>query len=466
MSKKFYFNAFVMNSAGHLSAGLWTHPRDYSRRYKDLDYWIELAKKLEEGFFTSFFIADVLGSYDVYNSNPKAAIKNGTQIPVNDPLQLAAPIAYATKHIGIGVTASTSFEHPYVFARRLATADHYTKGRVGWNIVTSAIESSAHNVGKENLIEHDERYDIADEYLRVIYKLLEGSWEEDAVVHDKQNGIFANPNKVHEIGHKGKYFEVPGIAITEPSPQRVPVLFQAGMSEAGQNFAANHAEATFIAGPEKSNIKDIVSGIRKKAVEAGRNPNDILVFDLITIIVDETDEKAHLKLKEYQKHISIEGALTLLSGWTGIDFGKFKPSDLVKDLDLGTSLTHLNFFNYLDFGQDKNWTVEDLAKGVGIGGRGPVFVGSPSTVADALEDWVNETDVDGFNVAYAVSHETFEDIVKYLVPELQKRGVYSTSYNEGTLREKLFGHPRLPDNHPAARYRDIERVKKEEAKNG
>jgi FMN-dependent oxidoreductase (nitrilotriacetate monooxygenase family) len=459
VGKKFYFNAFEMNCSGHQAPGLWVHPRDRSWQYKDLDYWTSLAKKLEEGFFTAIFIADVVGYYDVYNGNADAALRSGAQIPLNDPLQLAGPITQATKHIGVGVTASTSFEHPYTFARRIATADHYTKGRIGWNIVTSFLESGAHNVGKNSLEEHNKRYEVADEYLEVIYKLLEGSWEDGAVVRDREKRIFADPDKVHEIGHKGKYFEVPGIALTEPSPQRIPVLFQASTSEAGQNFSSKHAEAVFISGPSKSHLRDVVSSIRQKAVKKGRNANDILIFNLITIVVDETDEKARLKFEEYQQYISNEGALSLLSGWMYEDFGKFKPSDFVKNLDLNDEASA--FIEHLTQGQDKNWTIEDVAKWVGIGGVGPTFVGSPTTVADALEDWVKETDVDGFNIAYAVSHETFEDVIKYLIPELQQRGVYPTSYKEGTLREKLFGYSRLPDNHPAARYRDIERVKKE-----
>jgi FMN-dependent oxidoreductase (nitrilotriacetate monooxygenase family) len=458
LSKKFYFNAFEMNCVGHQSPGLWAHPRDRSWQYKDLEYWVELAQKLEKGFFTAFFVADVVGYYDVYDGNAKAAIRSGAQIPVNDPLQLAGPIAQATKHIGIGVTASTTFEHPYTFARRIATADHYTKGRVGWNIVTSYLESGAHNIGEKNLGEHDERYEIADEYVRVIYKLLEGSWEDGAVVRDREKRIFTDPDKIHEIGHKGKYFDVPGIGMTEPSPQRTPALFQAGVSEAGQTFAAQHAEVAFISGPEKSGIKKIVSGIREKAVAAGRKPNDILVFDLITIVVDETDEKARAKFEDYQQYISHEGALALLSGWTGVDFSKFKPTDLAKNVDLGAGSS---FVDYLTHGQDKDWTIEDVAKWVGIGGPGPVFVGSPTTVADALQEWVEYTDVDGFNVAYAVSHESFEDVIKYLIPELQRRGVYPTSYKDGTLREKLFGRSYLPDNHPASQYRDIEKVKRE-----
>ncbi|MDR1976721.1 MAG: LLM class flavin-dependent oxidoreductase [Campylobacteraceae bacterium] len=456
MSKTFYFNAFEMNCVGHQSPGLWAHPRDRSRDYKDLDYWTDLAKTLEKGYFVAIFIADVVGYYDVYRGSAKDAIEQGVQIPVNDPLQIAGPVAQATKHIGIGITSSTSFEHPYTFARRIATADHYTKGRVGWNIVTSYLDSGIRNVGDETLRRHDNRYEVAHEYLEVIYKLLEGSWEDGAVVYDKEKRIFTDTSKVHEIGHKGKYFEVPGIGLTEPSPQRTPLLFQAGSSAAGKDFAAQHAEAVFVSTPSQKVVKEYVADIRAKAKEAGRDPKKVLIFALVTIIVDETDEKAKAKHEEYKKYISYDGALALASGWAGVDFSKYKPTDTITSED---SNAIISVIEHLTNGE-KNWTTKDLAEWVGIGGLGPIFVGSPTTVADALQAWVADTDVDGFNIAYAVSHETVQDVVKYLVPELQKRGVYPTSYKEGTLREKLFGHSKLPDDHPGARYRDIEKIKK------
>jgi FMN-dependent oxidoreductase (nitrilotriacetate monooxygenase family) len=458
VSKKFYFNAFEMNCPVHQSPGLWAHPKDRAWQYKDLEYWTDLAKILEEGIFSAIFIADTIGYYDVYKGNVSPAIKEAVQIPLNDPLQIAAPVAQATKHIGIGVTASTTFEHPYTFARRIATADHYTKGRVGWNVVTSQFDSGARNIGKARLPEHDLRYEIADEYLEVIYKLLEGSWEDDAVVRDREKRIFADPDKVHEIGHKGKYFEVPGIGLTEPSPQRTPVLFQAGTSETGKEFSAKHAEAVFISTSKKQELKEYVADIRKRVADNGREK--ILVFALITIVVDETDEKAYSKLEEYQSYISTEGALTLLSGWTGFDLSHYKLSDSADNIKINVDASS-SFANALTH---DSGTIQDIAKWVGIGGPGPAFVGSAKKVADELQEWVKDTDVDGFNISYVVAHETFKDIVKYLVPELQRRGVYPTSYNEGTLREKLFGYSKLPDTHPAAKYRDIEKVKKEEAK--
>lgn len=459
MSKLFYFNAFDMNCVGHQSPGLWAHPRDRSWQYKDLDYWVDLAQTLEKGCFTSLFIADVIGYYDVYQGSARAAIRHGVQIPVNDPLQIAGPVARATEHIGIGITASTSFEHPYTFARRIATADHYTRGRVAWNIVTSYLESGAKNVGDAGLNAHDGRYAVAEEYLEVVYKLLEGSWEDGAVVRDRARQMFVDPDKVHEIGHHGRYFDVPGYGLTEPSPQRTPLLFQAGSSQAGRRFAAQHAECVFVSTPSQRVVQRYVADIRRLAEQAGRRPDQIKAFALVTIIVDETDAKAEAKLRDYQQYIAYDGALALAGGWSGVDLSKYRPDEPIRH---ETTNAVISMLEHLTNGE-QDWTPEQLAQWVGIGGMGPVFVGGPHKVADALQAFVAATDVDGFNLAYAVAHETWEDVVQHLVPELQRRGVYPRAYLDGTLREQLFGTRLLPDNHPAAGYRDIEAYKRQAA---
>ncbi|MCZ7486080.1 LLM class flavin-dependent oxidoreductase [Rhizobium rhizogenes] len=460
MSKTIRFNAFDMNCVGHQSPGLWAHPRDKSWKYKDLDYWQDLARTLERGVFDGIFIADVIGYYDVYKGSNYHALHQAAQIPVNDPLQLAAPIALATEHLGIGITASTSFEHPYTFARRLSTADHHSKGRIGWNIVTSYLESGAKNIGQGGLRRHDNRYEVAAEYIEVLYKLFEGSWEEGAVLRDRDRRIFTDPSKVHEIGHKGKYFEVPGYHLSEPSPQRTPVLYQAGASGPGKAFAAEHAECIFVAAPTKSVLKQHVAETRRRVAEVGRDPKKVYIYTLVTIITDETDEKAQKKFEEYRDFVSYDGSLVFMSGWSGIDFGQYAPTDQVKKVE--TNAIH-SFVEHIA-GGDKSWTIDELAKFGGIGGLGPVFVGSPSRIADILQEWVDDTDVDGFNLAYAVTPDSFEDVVGYIVPELQKRGVYPTAYKPGTLREKLFGDgDYLATNHPANRFRDIEAVKREEA---
>ncbi|MDM9648601.1 LLM class flavin-dependent oxidoreductase [Rhizobium sp. S163] len=455
MSREIRLNAFDMNCVGHQSPGLWRHPRDKSWTYKDMDYWVHLAKTLERGKFDGLFIADVLGVYDVLHGNVDAALRHSAQVPVNDPLQLIPTMAYVTENLGFGLTASLSFEHPYTFARRISTLDHLTKGRVGWNIVTSYLNSGALNIGQSAQTKHDDRYDLAEEYLEVCYKLWEGSWEDDAVVRDRAAGIFTHPEKVHPIGHSGKHFTVPGIHLSEPSPQRTPVLYQAGASSRGKDFAGEHAECIFVAAPSKPVLKRYVANVREAAERAGRNPREILAFNLQTVILGETDAEAKKKFDDYRRYASFEGAQTLISGWTGIDFGQFSPDEPLRHRHTNAVQSAVETFTTID--PDKVWSVREMADWVGVGGFGPVFVGSPQTVADLLQEWVEDTDVDGFNLAYAITPESFEDAVDLLVPELQKRGVYKRDYRQGTLREKLFGHgPRLEAPHPGARYRYLE----------
>ncbi|HHP8015198.1 TPA: LLM class flavin-dependent oxidoreductase, partial [Acinetobacter baumannii] len=423
-----------------------------------LEYWTDLAQILERGFFDGIFIADVLGIYDVYHQSAEHALTGAVQVPVNDPLQIVPAMAAVTKHLGFGVTTSISFEHPYPFARRISTLDHLTKGRVGWNIVTSYLESGSKNLGLKTQVNHDNRYDIADEYLEVLYKLWEGSWEEGSVLRDRESGIFADHKKVHPIQHEGKYFTVPGIHICEPSPQRTPVLYQAGASSRGQKFASQNAECVFIAAPSKIATKKVVQGIRQKLVQEGRDPYSVKIYALLSIVTDETDAKAQAKFKEYQSYGSYDGALTLLSGWSGVDFSQYQPTDKVEYIQTNAIQSLLD--SYVNADPERVWTIEEIANWNSLGGNGPVLVGSAETVSDALQQWVEDTDVDGFNLAYILAHQTFADVVEFIVPELQKRGVYQTSYAQGTLREKLFGAgPYLPENHRGAKYRNLKELK-------
>ncbi|MDN8515340.1 LLM class flavin-dependent oxidoreductase [Acinetobacter baumannii] len=462
MTKRISFNAFEMNCIAHQSPGLWRHPQDRSVEYKDLEYWTDLAQILERGFFDGIFIADVLGIYDVYHQSAEHALTGAVQVPVNDPLQIVPAMAAVTKHLGFGVTTSISFEHPYPFARRISTLDHLTKGRVGWNIVTSYLESGSKNLGLKTQVNHDNRYDIADEYLEVLYKLWEGSWEEGSVLRDRESGIFADHKKVHPIQHEGKYFTVPGIHICEPSPQRTPVLYQAGASSRGQKFASQNAECVFIAAPSKIATKKVVQGIRQKLVQEGRDPYSVKIYALLSIVTDETDAKAQAKFKEYQSYGSYDGALTLLSGWSGVDFSQYQPTDKVEYIQTNAIQSLLD--SYVNADPERVWTIEEIANWNSLGGNGPVLVCSAETVSDALQQWVEDTDVDGFNLAYILAHQTFADVVEFIVPELQKRGVYQTSYAQGTLREKLFGAgPYLPENHRGAKYRNLKELKLAEA---
>ncbi|GAA1337694.1 LLM class flavin-dependent oxidoreductase [Arthrobacter roseus] len=451
--RRIRFNAFDMNCVGHQSPGLWRHPDDQSWRYKDLRYWADLAQTLEKGFFDGLFIADVLGTYDTFGGTPDAAIRQGAQVPVNDPFLLVSAMALVTENLGFGVTAGTAYEHPYPFARRLSTLDHLTNGRVGWNVVTGYLPSAARNMGNQDQLEHDERYDHADEYLEVVYKLLEGSWEDDAVVRDREAGVFADPAKVHGINHEGRFFKVPGIHLSEPSPQRTPVIFQAGASPRGVAFAAGNAEAIFVASPTKSILKDTVVKIRDAVEAEGRDRYSVRIYTLLTIITDATPEAAQAKHEDYQKYASHEGALVLLSGWMGTDLSQYNLDDPIGDVKSNAIQSVVaNLQKKNDDGQP--WTLRDIAERASIGGLGPRLVGSGSEVAEELISWVEDTDVDGFNLAYAITPGTFEDIVEFVIPELQKRNAYPDSYEPGTLRNKLFGAgDKLPQEHRGSRFR-------------
>ncbi|KOY83860.1 LLM class flavin-dependent oxidoreductase [Lysinibacillus macroides] len=451
--KRIYLNAFDMNCVAHQSPGLWRHPDDQAWRYKDIEYWVELAKTLEKGRFDGLFIADVIGIYDVYGNDKETTIREATQVPVNDPILLVSAMSHATKHLGFGITCSTTFEHPYPFARRISTLDHLTKGRVAWNIVTSYLESGTKNIDIGDRFQHQERYHIADEYLEVCYKLWEGSWEEQAVIRDKETGIFTDPTKIHEIQHKGKYFDVPGIHLCEPSPQRTPVLFQAGASEAGKKFAAKHAECTFISVPSKEASTAYVKDLRQKTRDEGRDPQSLKVFALFTPIVGETEQEAWAKYDELASYVSLEGALTLLSGWSGVDFSQYDLDEEINYIETNAIKSLLEVLT--KFSPNKKWTVRELATFAGIGGMGPVVVGTPKQIVDKFEEWVDETDIDGFNIAYAITPGTFIDFADLVTPELQRRGLLKTAYEEGVYREKLFGKGKayLAQEHIGANYR-------------
>ncbi|MGO2632987.1 MAG: LLM class flavin-dependent oxidoreductase [Galactobacter sp.] len=448
-------NAFDMNCVVHQSPGLWRHPEDHARDYNTIGYWTHLAKVLEKGLFDSLFLADVLGTYDVYADTNETPLRAGAQVPVNDPFLLVSSMAAVTKNLGFGVTAGTAYEHPYPFARRLATLDHLTEGRVGWNIVTGYLPSAARNMGNDDQMEHDERYDMADEYLEVIYKLLEGSWEDDAVVADKESGLFVDPEKVHEIGHEGRWFKVPGIAITEPSTQRTPLLFQAGASKRGLKFAGENAEAVFVNSPTKETLAEQVGKIRDAAEAAGRDRHDIKIYSMLTPIVAETEDAAQAKFEDYRSYADINGALALLSGWTGIDMSQYDPDDVIgTDVKSNAIQSSVETFQKASGEEGNPWTIRQLAEWIGVGGFGPVAVGTGKQVADQLIEWVRDTDVDGFNIAYAITPGTFEDVVEHIVPQLQAAGAYPTSYEEGSLRQKLFGRgDRLPEHHKGAGFR-------------
>ena len=448
MTKQIHLNAFSQCSICHHSKGQWKHPLDRSSEgYKDVNYWVDLAKTLERGCFDSLFLADVHGTYNVYKGSRDTAVRHTVQFPSNDPTLVISAMAYATRHLGFACTYSTSYFAPYQTAKLFSTLDHLTNGRVAWNVVTSYLPDANENFGIGEQMAHDERYDRADEYMEVAYKLWEHSWEEDAAVRDAEKDIHNDPAKVHEINHRGKYFQVPGPHMCEPSIQRTPVLFQAGGSPRGVEFAGKHAECVFGVHPTMAAAGAAVKKIRDAARKAGRDPENIKYFPGMTVTVASSDEEAQLKFENYKQYSSPEGALALFCGWAGVDLAAH---DMNKDLQRAETDAIrgvLDVFKAID--PEREWTLQEAAEHISLGSVMPKLVGSPKSIADQLEQWMEETDCDGFNLSAITQPSGFTDFVEMVVPELQRRGRLRSQYETRTLREHYFGEGqnRLPRNH-------------------
>ena len=446
--KKIILNAFDMNSVGHINHGLWTHPRDQSHRFNELSYWTELAQTLEKGLFDGLFIADITGVYDVYQNGIDLTLKESIQLPSHDPSTLVSAMAAATQHLGFGVTVNLSYENPYQFARRFASLDHLTQGRIGWNIVTGYLDSAERLVGQKGLKEHDLRYAQAEEFLELCYKFWEGSWENDAVLKNKAQRIFTDPAKVHAIQHQGQFYQSQGVFQVSPSPQRTPVLYQAGASPRGLAFATQHAEGIFIGGDRPEKIKQQVDKIRALAVAQGRDANNVKIFVGITVVTAETDALAQEKLAEYIRYASPEAGLAHYSSSVGIDLSKFADDEAIPYQKTNSIASVNQKF------KEQTITRNDLKAQHVLGGRYPLIIGSGAAVAEQLIRWIDETGIDGFNLTRTVAPESHQDFIRYVIPELQQHGRYKTSYSEGSLRHKLFQQgDHLADHHPVQQFR-------------
>ena len=447
--RRLLFNAFSMNCVSHIQQGLWVRDDTRQREYASLDPWLELAQILEKGCFDALFLADVVGVYDVFRGGAATSIVEGMQIPVNDPALLIPAMARATENLGFAYTSSVLQMPPFTFARQASTLDHLSGGRVGWNIVTTYLRNAGANLGLGGLPNHDERYDRADEYLEVVYKLWEGSWEDDAVLRDRINGRYADPDKIHPIDHKGEYYEVEGPHLSEPSPQRTPLLFQAGSSTRGRAFAARHAECCFIVESKKAlhGPASVIKDIRTQAAASGRDPDGIRFFQGLSPVVGGTETEAWAKAEELTEQLSIDGALAHISGSIGVDLG---------DIDVDLPLSQIPVAGIrgwvkgmVEAEPDKSKTFRDLIR---ARTTGRFLVGTPEQVADDLGEWF-DAGVDGFNLTYNTTPGTFVDFIDGVVPVLQQRELMQREYAPGSLREKVFGHANLHDSHPGRRFR-------------
>lgn len=440
---------FTMAAVSHINYGMWRDERDQSYRYTDIEYWTELAKILEKNHFDCLFIADALGLIEGWQDSPAASLKQGIQSPLIDPLMLVSAMAAQTTRLGFGVTVSTTYEQPYLLARKFTTLDHLTRGRVAWNVVTSQLESAARNLGLRQQMDHDERYERADEFLNVSYKLWQHSWERAALRRDKTAGIYTDPEKVHAVAHSGRWFRVPDAHLSEPSPQRTPVIFQAGGSPRGIEFAARHAEVVFVAGLDAAGVRQQVAAVKARAAACGRAAGAIKFISAVTVITAATEEEAQASFARRRAQYDLQGALIHYGASTGIDLSQHS---LDAPLDWQQTNSNRSLLKMVtgEDGQPRKTLREVFSPEQGLG-RQKTFVGSGESVAAQLECWIKDSDTDGINLAQWLSPGCFEDFARFVIPHLNTRGLLGNPASGPTLRQRLFpqGSAEPACDHPA-----------------
>ncbi|WP_053384829.1 NtaA/DmoA family FMN-dependent monooxygenase [Leucobacter celer] len=441
------FNGFTQLVPSHLTHGLWRSPWGRTHNFNDLDTWIDIARTLEDAKFDGLFFADHLGIGGKYADSYDIHVQQGICFPDNDAVVLASALIAVTSNLSLSFTSSLIQNHPFEFARLASTVDHLSKGRAGWNIVTSALENSYKNVGFAEIPTHAERYARADEFLDVVYKLWEGSWADDAVQRDIERGVYADPGKVFKINHSGPLYSVEGPHLSEPSPQKVPFLYTAGMSESAHRLAAKHAEGLLINanGPEKG--ASVVARIGTYLAEYGRERGDLKIFQNLKFVVGSTEEEAQRKYEELLSWVHPAGAAAQAGGVLGFDLGKYDPDE---PLDVEQASGFLGTFGAAAFAPGQTHTT--INKILSQSGTAPI-VGTPEQIADEIEAWA-DAGVDGINVADYLFHGSFHDFTDQVTPILQDRGLAQREYAPGTFRDKAFGAgPHLNKRHPAAAYR-------------
>ena len=415
---------------------------------------MDLAKKAEQAKVDAFFFTDVLGIQGEFNRSRDIVFEQAVNVPNGDPALLVSALANETSDIGFLYTSSVIAKHPFIFAREVSTLDNLSGGRVGWNIVTSANERAFRNFGLPESLSHEERYNWAKEYVDVVYKLWEGSWDVDAVVNDAARGVYTDAAKIHDIHHKGERYSVEGFNLMEPSPQRTPVLAQAGGSPAGLDFASTHAELMFLSAYTLETIAQQIATVRAQARQHGRRDGNILFLQGLMFVVGSTDDEAFRKWQDLEQYRSQEGQIAYFAGLSGTDLGRYDPQTPLEDLldeIPGIQGAFRAVINAWPAGAKP--TVHDFLTTLLVP---QMVVGSPETIASRLAEY-QAAGVDGVQIMNALMPQSYEEFFEYVVPVLQQKGLMQKEYRPGTLRQKLFDTdiPDISQHHPAFRYRGI-----------
>ena len=433
--------AFFMPTGHHVAS--WRHPQADADAGVNFKHYVKLSQAAEAAKFDMVFLADGLA---VRPAHPEALRRSAQYIANFEPLTLLSGIAAVTERIGLVATASTSYNEPYHVARKFASLDHISGGRAGWNVVTGSQGAEARNFGRDSHYGHAERYARAHEFTEVVCKLWD-SWEDDAFPRDKASGIFLEPDKMHPISHEGQHFKVLGPLNIPRCPQGHPVIVQAGVSDDAREFASKYAEIIFSSHLTIDQSQAYYRAVKADVVKSGRDPASCKVMPGLNAIVGRTAEEAREKYELLTSLVAPIVAREILATFMGLDLSQFDFEKPFPDDVQPTERSSGSYYNWLDLARRENLTVKQLAYRAARG-RMSVISGTAEQIADHMQEWFENSACDGFNIMPPYLPGAFMDFVELVVPELQRRGLFRTEYEGGTLRENL-GLRR-----PESRYRD------------
>jgi alkanesulfonate monooxygenase len=432
-SKQLRLGAFLPGPGHHIAA--WRHPDSQANGGLNLRHYQQIAQTAERGKFDMVFLADGLAVWD-HGQGTEAFSRSGQFSVHFEPVTLLSALSTVTEHIGLVATASTTYEEPYHLARKFASLDHLSGGRAGWNLVTSANEATAQNFNQDTHLQHALRYKRAHEFVEVVTKLWD-SWDDDALLLDKEAGIFFDPDKLHVPHHQGDHFAVRGPLNVARPVQGYPVIVQAGSSEDGKELAAKTAEVIFTAQQTLAEAQAFYADVKGRLAKYGRNPDQLKIMPGIFPIIGKTEQEARDKFAQLQDLIHPAVGLGLLSGMIGgFDLSRYPldgPLPELPETNAGKSRQKL----LIELAQRENLTIRQLYLAI-AGARGHrQILGTPVQIADQLEEWFLNDAADGFNIMPPWLPGGLDEFVEWVIPELQRRGLFRTQYEGRTLRENL-----------------------------
>jgi FMN-dependent oxidoreductase (nitrilotriacetate monooxygenase family) len=426
--KQLHLGAFMRPATIH--TGAWRYPGAFADANFNFGHMQRFIARLEDGRFDAFFMADHLAVLNM----PIEALKRSHTVTSFEPMTLLSALATTTRHIGLIATGSTTFDEPYHVARRFASLDHISGGRAGWNVVTTSNPDAALNFGLDEHMEHDERYRRAREFYDVVTGLWD-SFADDAFLRDQAGGIFFDPERMHVLNHKGTYFQVRGPLNIARPVQGWPVIVQAGASEAGRQLAAETAEAVFSPSDDIEGARRLYADIKGRMDRFGRPREALKMLPGLFVVVGESLDEAREKRARLDALVHEESAIHSLSVWLGHDVSAFDLDAPLPDVPQ-TNASHSGRERVLAMARREGLTVRQLARRLG-GWGGLAFVGTPTSIADEMQEWLETEASDGFNILFPYLPEGLEDFVGKVIPELQRRGIFRREYQGATLRENL-----------------------------